>query len=185
MPAGVKLRTYLQLSDPAAQHRRYWWCWQPVLWADAVRIAVGGWLVKFALALVPGADAAKVTMILGVLLLPGIILQMVTRRKDGAMFAPMGCALAILWVLLPPVTALQVTVIGIVALAAIGYFDAFFVGGGVASVALGLLPGGPRLAAILVAAVFILPVLLAAMFRCKLVLPVRSRARSVLTEPSR
>lgn len=185
MPAGVRLRSYLQLNDPAVEHRRFWWRWQPVLWADAIRIALAIWLVEFALAPDPGAGEARVTLILGVLLLPGIILQMVTRRKAGAMFAPVGYALAALCVLLPPITALQVAVISIVALGAIRYFDAFFLGGGAASLALGLLPGAPRLSALLVAAVFILPVLLAAMFSCKLVLPVRSRAKSVHPEPLR
>jgi hypothetical protein len=185
MPADMKLRSYHQLNDPAVEHRRFWWRWQPVLWVDAVRIALGIWLVKFALAPVLGAGEAQVTLILGTLLLPGITLQMVTRRKDGAMFAPVGYALAALCVLLPPISALQVAVISIVALGAIRYFDAFFLGGGVASMALGLLPGAPKLSALLVAAVFILPVLLAAMLRCKLVLPVSSRAKVVHSEPLR
>lgn len=185
MPAGTKLRSFHQLCDPAVEHRRFWWRWQPALWADAVRIALGLWLVKFALAPDLATDVPKATLLLGVLLLPGLLLQMVTRRKDGAMYAPVGYAIAALGVLLPPITALQVVVISIVALGAIRYFDAFFLGGGLASVALGLLPGAPRLSALLVAVVFILPVLLAAMFRCKLVLPVQSKAKAVLAEPLR
>lgn len=185
MPTGAKLRSYLQLNDPVAGHRRFWWRWQPALWADAGRIALAVGAVRFALSPGLATDDAWATVILGALLLPGLMLQMVTRRKDGAMYAPVGYAIATLVVLLPPITALQVAVISIVALGAIRYFDAFFLGGGATSLALGLLPGAPKLSALLVAAVFILPVLLAAMFRRKLVLPVRSRAKTVLPEPLR
>ena len=185
MPASQKLRTYSQLSDPAQRHRHSWWRWQPVLWADALRIAAAVWLLDFSIAPETGESNALAVVLLGGLLMLGLIPHMVTRRKPDAMFAPLGYVLAVLFILLPLSAALPAAVLGIVGLMAIRDFTAFFIGGGIASVLLGYLLGGSLVTSCLVAAIFALPFVVSAMFRCKLVLPVRVGSVTVPVAPPR
>jgi hypothetical protein len=184
-PTGQKLRTYSQLSDPAQRHRHAWWRWQPVLWADALRAAAATWLLDFSIAPEAGESRALAVVLLGGLLLVGLIPQMLTRRKPDAMFAPVGYVLAVLFVLLPLSAALPAAVLGIVGLSAIRDFTAFFIGGSLMSVLLGYLLGGSLVTSCLVAAVFALPVVVSAMFRCKLVLPVRVGSVTIAVAPPR
>jgi len=179
LPQGMRLRSYGQLSDPARSHRNNWWLWQPALWADAVRCGVSIWLVRFALA-PTGAEAdARATAILGGLLLVGVLPQMVTARRAASLFAPVGYVFAALFVLLPFSAALPATVLGVVGLMALRDFGAIFLGGAVMTAVFGYLLGGTIPVVASVAATFILPVVVGAMFRCKLVLPIQSRAESV------
>ncbi len=185
MPTGQKLRTYSQLSDPAQRHRHSWWRWQPALWADALRIAAAVWLLNFSIAPEVGESRALAAVLLGGLLMVGLIPQMLTQRKPDAMFAPVGYVLAVLLVLLPLSAALPAAVLAIVGLIAIRDFTAFFIGGGVMSALLGYLLGGSLVASCLVAATFALPVVVSAMFRSKLVLPVRVGSVTVPVAPPR
>jgi len=185
LPTGQKLRTYSQLSDPAQRHRHSWWRWQPVLWADALRIAAAVWLLNFSIIPEAGESRALAVVLLGGLLIMALIPQMVTRRKPDAMFAPVGYVLALLFVLLPLSAALPAAVLGIVGLVAIRDFTAFFIGGAIMSALLGYLLGGSLVTACMVAAIFALPVVVSAMFRSKLVLPVQVGSVTVPVAPPR
>jgi hypothetical protein len=185
IPAGQKLRTYSQLSDPAQRHRHSWWRWQPVLWADALRIAAAVWLLDFSIIPEAGESRALAAVLLGCMLILALIPQMMTRRKEDAMFAPVGYVLAVLFVLLPLSAALPAAVLGVVGLMALRDFTAFVIGGGIMSVLLGYLLSGSLVTSCLVAAVFALPAVLSAMFRCKLVLPVRVGSVTVPVAPPR
>lgn len=185
MPTGQKLRTYSQLSDPAQRHRHSWWRWQPALWADALRIAAAVWLLNFSIVPAAGESRALAVVLLGGLLMLALIPQMVTRRKPDAMFAPVGYVLAVLFVLLPLSAALPAAVLGIVGLMAIRDFTAFFIGGGLMAVLLGYFLGGSLVTSCMVAAIFALPAIVSAMFRCKLVLPVRVGSVTIPVAPPR
>jgi len=185
IPFGHKLRTYSQLSDPAQRHRHSWWRWQPALWADALRIAAAVWLLDFSIVAEAGESRALAVVTLGGLLMLGLIPQMVTRRKPDAMFAPAGYVLAVLFVLLPLSAALPTAVLGIVGLMALRDFTALFLVGGLMSVLLGYLLGGSVVTSCMVAAIFALPAIVSAMFRCKLVLPVRVGSVTIPVAPPR
>ena len=185
MPTGQKLRTYSQLSDPAQRHRHSWWRWQPALWADALRIAAAVWLLNFSIVPAAGESRALAVVLLGGLLMLALIPQMVTRRKPDAMFAPVGYVLAVLFVLLPLSAALPAAVLGIVGLMAIRDFTAFFIGGSLMAVLLGYFLGGSLVTSCMVAAIFALPAIVSAMFRCKLVLPVRVGRVTIAVAPPR
>lgn len=178
-PQHLRLRTYGQLSDPAHPHRHRWWLWQPALWADALRCAVAIWLVNFALTPIGASAAAKPVGLLGGLLLVGVLPQLLTWRKAATMFAPLGYVFAALFVLLPLAAALPVAVLGIVGLMALRELSAVFLGGAIVTVAFGYLLGGSLTAITIQAGVFVLPVVVSTMFRCKLVLPVQSRGETV------
>lgn len=178
-PHNLRLRTYGQLSDPAHTHRHHWWLWQPALWADSLRCAVAIWLVGFALSLIGSDAGAWPTALLGGLLLTGVLPQMVTLRKASTMFAPIGYVFAAVFVTLPFAAALPVAVLGVVGLMALREFSAIFVGGAITTVAFGYLLGGSATAVMIAAGVFLLPVVVSTMFRCKLVLPVQSRGETI------
>jgi hypothetical protein len=184
-PASRRLRSYEQLTDPARSHRHWWWRWQPALWLDAVRIGLAVWLLNFSVTPVPGEPRSQVTAVLSGLLLLGLIPQMVTRRKDNAMFAPVGYVLATLCVMLPLTAVLPIAALGIVGLMALRDFTVIFLVGSISTVVLGYLLGAPLTTACMVAAVFALPVVVGAMFQCQLVLPVRSQGESLPTAPLR
>jgi hypothetical protein len=179
LPQFLRLRSYGQLSDPAHTHRHRWWLWQPALWADALRCAVAIWLVDFSLTPIGGNAGAKPVVLLGGLLLIGVLPQMVTWRKAATMFAPLGYVFAALFVLLPFAAALPVAVLGIVGLMALREFSAIFVGGALVTGVFGYLLGGSVATVVIQAGVFVLPVVVSTMFRCKLVLPVQSRSETV------
>lgn len=179
LPQHLRLRTYGQLSDPAHTHRHRWWLWQPALWADAFRCAVALWLVDFALTPIGINTAAKPFVLLGGLLLVGVLPQMLTWRKAATMFAPLGYVFAALFVLLPFAAALPVAVLGIVGLMALREFTAIFLGGAIVTGVFGYLLGGSVTMVTIQACVFVLPVVVSTMFRCKLVLPVQSRSETV------
>ncbi len=179
LPHSLRLRTYGQLSDPARSHRHNWWLWQPALWADALRCAVAIWLVGFALSPLGNNAAAKPSVLLGGLILVGVLPQMVTLRKAATMFAPLGYVFAALFVMLPFAAALPVAVLGVVGLMALREFSAIFVGGAIVTAASGYLLGGSVTAVVIMAGVFVLPMVVSTMFRCKLVLPVQSRSETI------
>jgi hypothetical protein len=181
----MRLRTFTQLSDPTASHRRFWWRWQPVLWADAGRIGLAVWLLHFSITPGPDSSSNQILVMLGGLVLLGLIPQMVTRRKANAMFAPLGYVLASLFVMLPFAAALPVAVLGVVGLMALRDFTALFLGGSIVTVVMGYLLGGSLVAACMVAAVFALPVVVSAMFGWKMVLPVRSQGEILPTASPR
>jgi len=179
LPQNLRLRTFGQLSDPTRSHRHRWWLWQPALWADALRCAASIWLVDFALTPIGHGAGAKPVTLLGGLLLLGVVPQMVTLRKVSTMFAPLGYVFAALFVLLPFAAALPVAVLGVVGLLALREFSAIFLGGAIVAVVLGYLFGGSVTTVAILAGVFVLPVVVSTMFRCKLVLPVQSRGETI------
>lgn len=178
LPQSLRLRSYGQLSDPAHTHRHRWWLWQPALWADALRCGVSIWLIRFALAPHGGAPA-RIEAMLGGLLALGVLPQMVTARKAGTMFAPLGYVFAALFVLLPFAAALPVAVLGVVALMALRDFAAIFLGGAIVTGVFGYLLGGTAAAVVSLAVTFALPVVVSTMFRCKLALPVQNRGETI------
>jgi len=178
LPAKMKCRSYENLTDPAFRHRRRWWRWQPELWLDAVRIAAAAWFVKFSI--LPHEPGSKkiVALTLGLLLALGLCLQMFTRRKDDALLAPLGYVLGITLAFLPVPAALAVFAAAAVAMVAMQDFMAFFGAGALAAGVLGGFLGGGVQLAVILAAVFFLPVLISLMSRRKLMLAVRSAAQS-------
>ena len=104
---------------------------------------------------------------------------MVTVRKPATMFAPLGYVFAALFVVLPFAAALPVAVLGIVGLMALREFSAIFLGGAIVTGVFGYLLGGSVTTVAITAGVFVLPLVVSAMFRCKLVLPVQSRAETI------
>ncbi len=179
LPLNLRLRTYGQLSDPARPHRHRWWLWQPALWADALRCGVSIWLVQFALTPLGGNGGRTPTVLLGGLLLVGVLPQMVTLRKPGTMFVPLGYVFAALFVLLPFAAALPAAILGAVGLMALREFSAIFIGGAIVTGVFGYLLGGSVTTVAILATVFALPVVVSTMFRCKLVLPVQSRSETI------
>ena len=179
LPQNLRLRTYGQLCDPARAHRHRWWLWQPALWADALRCGASIWLIDFAPTPIGTGAGGKPVVLLGGLLLVGVLPQMVTLRKAATMYAPLGYVFAALFVLLPFAAALPVAVLGVVALMALREFPAIFFGGAVVAAVLGYLFSGAVTTVAILAGVFVLPVVVSTMFRCKLVLPVQSRGETI------
>ncbi len=178
LPATMKCRSYENLVDPAFRHRRRWWRWQPELWMDVVRIAVGVWFVKFSITAVQAEAEKFVTPVLGLVLAMALCVQMFTRRKEDTVLAPLGYLLAVSLVLLPVPVALSVFALAVVAMGALQDFMAFFVAGAMAAAVLGYFLGGGMLTAALLAGLYFLPALISMMTRRKLLLAVRSAAVS-------
>lgn len=178
LPAKMKCRSFENLTDPAFRHRRRWWRWQPELWLDVVRITVAAWFLKFSVVAENSEGGKLVTLILGAVLSVGLIMQMITRRKEDALLAPLGYVLGMTLAFLPVGPALAVFALAIVTLGAIQDFNAYFVGGSAAAAAMGYMFAGSITTTAMLTGIFFLPVLISMLTRRKLLLAVRSSAQS-------
>lgn len=174
LPARMKCRSYDNLVDPAFRHRRRWWRWQPELWLDAVRIGVAAWFLKFSIEAETSVGAKLAILTLGALLVIGLGMQMITRRKEDTLLAPLGYVIAVTFVFLPPLAALSVFAMAVVALGAIQDLNAYFVGGAAAAAAMGYMFAGSITTTAMLAGVFFLPVMFGMLSGRKLLIAVRS-----------
>lgn len=178
LPAKLKCRSYENLIDPAFRHRRRWWRWQPELWLDVVRIAVAAWFMKFSLVPVDSAGGKLVALLLGAMLTVGLCMQMITRRKEDTLLAPLSYVLGMTFAFLPPSAAIAVFALAVVGMGAIQDFNAYFVTGAAAAAAMGYLFAGSITITAVLTAIFFLPALIGMLTGRKLLLAVRSAAQS-------
>lgn len=127
MSAQVELLSFDRMGNRSQAINRRRWVY--VRWIEPLRGFGGAFVLKTSLPLttdlwhfVPGLEYGLFLGVLGL----GMIAQVLTRREEGVLLAPVGYALGVLFVLVPWPVAVVALISGITALFAFRQLHAFF-----------------------------------------------------------
>lgn len=140
MSSQVELLSYDRIGNRSAAVKRRRWVF--VRWLDPLRGFGGAYALKISLPLttdlwqyLPGKEYGVFVAILVV----GMIAQLPTRREEGALLAPMGYAIGVLFALVPWPMAGVGLIAGLTTLIAFRQFGSFFGFAAVGAALVGLL----------------------------------------------